>query len=146
MCWTRHHLFRQYKSGLLKSSGGGITTFDFIVRMFDGARGKSLVGSLIVFTVNGHEIRIPSVSASSVRRDSLSSDFPCFERRDDSIARGDLIRLSQTSPMWLAAGGFLIHLFKSPPRLHERLNPLIIEFFVCFLQFICTSNKVGSII
>ena len=100
----------------------------------------------MVFTVNGHEIRIPSVSASSVSRDSLSGDFPSFERRYDSTAWGDLICLSQTSLMWLAAGGFLIHLFKSPPRLHERLNPLIIHFFVCFLQFVCSSNKVGTII
>ena len=92
-------------------------TFDLIVRMFDGARGKSLVGSLIVFTANGHEFRIPSVSATSVSRDSLLSDFPYVERRNNNIAQADLICLSQTSPMWLAAGSFLIHLTKSPPRL-----------------------------
>ena len=85
--------------------------------MIDRARGKSLVGSLIVSTVNGQKFRIPSVSATSVSRDSLSSDFPCAERRDDSIAQADLIYLSQMPPMWLAASGFLIHLTKSPPRL-----------------------------
>ena len=50
--------------------------------MFDGARGKPLVESLMVSTVNGSEFRIPSVSATSVSRDSLSSDFPCVKRRD----------------------------------------------------------------
>ena len=100
MCWTWHHLLRQYKSGLLKSTGGGITTFNFIVSMFDGARGKPLVGSLMVTTVNGSEFRIPSVSATSVGRDPLSSDFPCVKRRDDSIAWADLICLSQTTCSW----------------------------------------------
>ena len=86
-------------SSLVKSPGVGIATFDFIVSMFDQARGKSLVGSLMVSTVNGCEFRISSVWAASVSRDSLSSDFPCVERRDDSIVQVDLICLSQTPPM-----------------------------------------------
>ena len=71
----------------------------------------------MVPTVNDCKFRIPSVSATSVSRDSLSSDFPCAKRKDDSIAWADLIYLSQMPPMWLAAGGFLIHLIKSLPRL-----------------------------
>ena len=63
------------------------------------------------------EFRIPSVSETSVSRDYLSSDFSCVQRSDDSIARADLIFLSQTPPMWPSAGGFLINLTKSPPRL-----------------------------
>ena len=94
MCCTQCHVFQQYKSGLPKSPDGGIVTFDFIVRMFDGARGKSLLGLLIVSTVNDCEFRISSVSATCVSRDSLSSDFPCVERRDDSIAWADLICLN----------------------------------------------------
>ena len=86
MCWTWRHLFRQYNSGLLKSPGDGITTFDFIVSVFDQARGKSLVGSLIISTVNDREFRIPSVSATSVSTDSSSSDFPCVE----SMSRSNL--------------------------------------------------------
>ena len=120
MWWTQHHLFQQFKSGLLKFPGGGITTFHFMVRMFGGARGKSLVGPLMVSTVNGHEVRIPSFLATSVSRDSLSSHFPCVERRDDSIIRADLICLSQMPPIWLAAVGFLIHLIKSPPNLSMK--------------------------
>ena len=81
--------------------------------MFDGARGKPLVGLLMVSTVNGHEFRIRSNSATSVSRDSSPSDFQCNERRDDSIAQTDLICISQTPLMWLAAGGFFTHLTKS---------------------------------
>ena len=99
MCWTRRHLFQKYKPGLLKFHGGGITTLDFMVKMFEEARGKSLVGSLMLSTVNGHEFRIPSVSATSVSRDSSSSDFPCIERREDSIALSDLICFFQMPPL-----------------------------------------------
>ena len=138
MCWTQHHLFRQYHSSLLKSPGGGITTFNFIVRLFDRARSKSVVGSLMVSTVNDCKFRIPSVSATSVSRDSLSSDFPCAERRDDSIAQADLIYLSQMPPMWLAASGFLIHLTKSPPRLcmKDWILSLSISWYAFFSSFL----------
>ena len=85
MCWTRRHLFQQYKSGLIKFPGGGITTFNFMFRIFYGARHRSLVGPLIVSTVNDGEFSIPSVSAASVNKNSLSSDFPCFERRNEKI-------------------------------------------------------------
>ena len=52
--WTQQrHLFQQYKSGLLKFTGGDITSFDFTVRMFDRAWDKSLVGLLMVSIVNG---------------------------------------------------------------------------------------------
>ena len=102
------------------SPGGGITTFDFMDRMFDGQMSKSFVALLMVSTVNGREFRIPSVSATSVSRDSLSSDFPCVERRDDSIVWADLICLSQIPTIWLAASGFLIHLTKSPPKLSMK--------------------------
>ena len=77
-------------SFMLKFPGGGITTFDFMVRMFQTSRGKSLTGSLMVSTFYSHEFRILSVLATSVSRYSSSSDFPCFERRDDSIAPADL--------------------------------------------------------
>ena len=137
MCWTRRHLFQQYKSGLLKSPGCGIATFNFIVSMFEGARGKSLVGSLMVSTVNGPEDRIPSVSATSVSRDSSSSNFPCVERRDDNIERADLICLSQTPRMWLTAGWLLIYFTKSHPRLCMKywILSLSISLYVYFSWF-----------
>ena len=91
----------------------------------------------MVSTVNDREFRIPSVSATSVSTDSSSSDFPCFERRDDSIAWADQICLSQTPPMWLAAGGFLIHLTKSPPRLcmKDWILSLSISLYAFFSSF-----------
>ena len=91
-----------------------------VLRMFNGARGKSHVGLLMVSTVNGYEFRIPFVSATSVRRDSLSNDFPCVERRDDIIAQADLIYFSQMLPMWLVAVRFLIHFTKSSLRLSMK--------------------------
>ena len=105
--------------------------------MFDGARDKSLLGSLMVSTVNGREFRIPFVSATSVSRDSLPSNFPCVERRDDSIAWADLIFLSQTPLMWLAAGGFLIHLTKFPLKLYmkDSILSLSISLHAFFSSF-----------
>ena len=91
MCWTQCHLSQQHKSDLLKSPGGGIATFDFTVRMFDGARGKSLVGLLMISKVKGHKSSIPSVSPTSASRDSSSSNFPCVQIRDDSTKWADLI-------------------------------------------------------
>ena len=137
MCWTKCHLFQQYKSGLLKSPGCGTTTFNFIVSMFDGARCKTLVGSLMVSTVNGCEFRIPSVSATSVSRESSSRDSPCVERKDGSITWADQICLSQMRPMWLAAGGFLIHLTESPPRLcmKDWIFSLSISLYAFFSSF-----------
>ena len=49
-----------------------MTTLDFIVRMFAGESGNLLVGSLIVSTVRGLELNIPSVSTISVSKDSSS--------------------------------------------------------------------------
>ena len=63
--------------------------------MSEGARDKSFVMLLIVSTVNGCEFRVHSVSATSVTRDSLSSEITCLKRWDDSIACEDLICLSQ---------------------------------------------------
>ena len=75
ICWTQCHLLWQYKSGLLKFSGGGITTLDLMVNMFDGGSGTSHVGSLIFSVVRGLEFKIPSALVTNVRSDSSSSDF-----------------------------------------------------------------------
>ena len=90
--------------------------------MFEGVCDKSLVELPMVSTVNGPEFKIPSVSTNSGSRDSSSSGFPCFERRDDSIAWADRIYLSQMPPLWLAACGFLIHLTKSPLKLSMKIE------------------------
>ena len=74
----RLHLFLQYKSGFENSPGDGMMTFDFIVKMFAGESGNSLVGSLIVSTVRGLEFNIPSVSTISVNNDFSSKAFHEF--------------------------------------------------------------------
>lgn len=91
-CWTWQDLFQQNKSGLLKFSGGGITAFDFMVRMFQEERSKSLVELLVISTTTGCEFRIPSVSTTIVSKDSSSSD-------SDGAAQVNLICLSQKPPV-----------------------------------------------
>ena len=59
ICWTRLHLLQLYKSGLKKSPGGGKIIFDFMVKRFDGERGKLLVRSLMLSVVKGREFKIP---------------------------------------------------------------------------------------
>ena len=59
MCRTRLRLLRLYKYGLEKSPGGGKIIFDFMVKRFDGERGKLLVGSLMLSVVKGREFKIP---------------------------------------------------------------------------------------
>ena len=83
MFWTHLHLLRLYKSGLEKSPGGGRNRFDFMVKRFDGERGKLLAESLMLLVVKGPEFKIPSVSAISVTTDSSSSDLPYVCIRED---------------------------------------------------------------
>ena len=68
------------RSGLLKFPGGGTTTLDFMVNMFDGESGISLAELLMVSVVRGLDFKIASVSVTNVRTDSSSSGLPCFLR------------------------------------------------------------------
>ena len=99
MCWTHLHLLQLYKSSLKKSPGGGKIIFDFMVKGFDGERGKLLVGSLILSVVKGQEFKIPSVSAINIAIDSSSSDLPCVCIREDRIEQAEWIWRSQTPPI-----------------------------------------------
>ena len=114
MCCTHLHCLLQYKSGLWNFPGGGMTTFDFIVKMLASDNGWKLLGSFIISTARGQEFRIPSTSVISMRRDSLSRLFPCIFNTDARIARTEIC-LSQTPLMWLANGGVLCHFIQSPP-------------------------------
>ena len=62
--------------------------FDFMVKKFDGDRGKLLAGSLMLPAVKGREFKIPLVSAISIALDSSSSDLPCVfhQRRQDGMS------------------------------------------------------------
>ena len=133
LCCTHLYCLLQYKSGLRKFPGGGMFTFDFIVKMLAGANCRKLLGWFIISTVIGQEFRIPSTSVISVRRDSLSRLFPCVFNIDARIARAERICLSQTPPMWLANGGFLCHFIQSPPM--PSMNDWILLSFISEYAF-----------
>ena len=59
---------------------------DFMVNMFDGGSGISLARLLMVPVVRGLEFKILSISVTSIRSDSLSSDSPYVLRSDKRIA------------------------------------------------------------
>ena len=72
ICCNLLHLYLKYKSGLWKTLGGGITTFDLLVNKLFGDKGLKPCPSLFVSTVSGRELITASVSATSVCRDSSS--------------------------------------------------------------------------
>ena len=107
---------------------GGITTFDFIVNKFIGLSGMRLLASLSKLVVKGREFLIASTSTSSVCKDSSLRLAPWVFKRDSKIFLADLICLSHTLPMLLAAGEFLFYVIHSPPL--SYLNWLIFWWFI----------------
>ena len=73
-------------SGLENASGGGETTFDFMVGMFTGDKGCTLVGSLGTSTVRGLEFKMPSTVAIIVNKDSSSRHSSCVFKSDPRMA------------------------------------------------------------
>ena len=57
-----------------------------MVNMFDGGSGISLTRLLMVPVVRGLEFKILSISVTSIRSDSLSSDSPYVLRSDKRTA------------------------------------------------------------
>ena len=103
MCWTCLHLLQLYKLGLKKSPLGGKIIFDFMVKRYDGDRGKLLVRSLLsILLVKVWKFKILSVFAISITSDSSSSDLPCACIREDRMEWTEWIWCSKTSPIWLA--------------------------------------------
>ena len=84
-----------------------LPTLDFIIRILLRHCGCLLWTSPKGSTVSGLEFNIASVSARSVLNDSSFNDLPCVFKRGNKMVNADQIYLSQTSPMWLNAGGFL---------------------------------------
>ena len=109
ICCTRLHLCLQYKSGLWKIPGGGITTFDLVVNKLFGEKGLNPWPSLIVSTVSGREL----ITAMSVCKDSSSKLWPCVCNNDASIPLAERVLRSHIPLMWLAAGGFLFRFNQS---------------------------------
>ena len=105
------------QSGLWNYPGGGMTTFDFIVKMLASDNGWKLLGSFIISTTRGQEFRIPSTSVISMRRDSLSRLFPCIFNIDARITCTEIC-LSQTPLIDLQLEGFCVilsNLHQYPP-------------------------------
>ena len=113
MCWILLHLLRQYRSGLPNTSGGGITTLGFIVKMSLGDIFTSLLTLLIVSTTIGLELTLASTSANKVLSDSLSWLILFVFTRDKRMVLADLICHCHTPPIWLATGGFFFHTIQS---------------------------------
>ena len=51
-CWNLLQCFRQYQSGEVKWSGGGITNFDFLIRMSTGLRLVTSLAHLLLMDIN----------------------------------------------------------------------------------------------
>ena len=105
--WTRRQRFLMYKSARWKCPGGGNRTTDFEVSRWLGVSGLSSRGSEDT-VVKGLELTIASISHMSVWNDSWSSLSPNSRDNEDITFLTVLICLSQTPPIWLAAGGLKV--------------------------------------
>ena len=123
-CVTLLQRFLQYTSAGWKAPGGARTTFVFIVRRWLGVSGLSESGSARWLTVKGRLLTIALASHIRVLRDSSSNCLPFFCNRDERTFRADLIWCSQTPPMWLAAGTFILNEIQS----HSSSNSLVLIF------------------
>ena len=123
-CVTRLQRYLQYTSAGWKVPGGARMTFVFIVRRWLGVSGLSESGSASWLTVKGRPLTIASASHIRFLRDSASNCFPFFCNRDERTFRVDLISRSQTPPMLLAAGTFILNETQS----HCSSNSLVLIF------------------
>ena len=113
ICCTRLHLLLEYRSGFVKTPGGGMTTFVFIVNRLLGESGIWLLISLKVSTVSGLELIIDSTSAIKVLSASSFNDWPCVFSNPSKIPLVVWIWCSYTPPICDAPRGFLCHKIQS---------------------------------
>ena len=99
ICCTLLQRLLQYKSGFPNAPGGGITTFDFIVRRWLGESATSLLTSLMVSTTSGLELTMASTSVNRVFNDSSSKLLLWVLNNDAKIFLADQICLSHIPPM-----------------------------------------------
>ena len=111
----------------MKWPGGGITSFDFIVRRFTGLRGTRLVTSLSISVANGREFMIASTSTSRVCKESSDKLLPWVFSKELKIALAPQIWRSHTPPVLLDGGGFLFRIIHSPPFSFKKLPILILS-------------------
>ena len=124
ICCTLLDTCLQYKSGLWKTPGGGITTLDLIVKFF-GDKDLNPWPSLVFYTVSGRELITTSVSVMSICKDSSSNLWPFVCNNDSSIPLAEQMWRSHIPPMWLAACGFLFHFIKSALLFWRKLSILV---------------------
>jgi len=120
-CWTLRHLLREYRSARLKSPGGGRRTFDFIVSRWSGVSGSCEDSIVNLSVVSGLLLTIASASYMKVRSNSSSNCWPELCKSAHKIAWTERICLSQTPPLWLADGGFVLNLHQSQPQSRRKL-------------------------
>ena len=136
ICCTRRHLLFEYASGLLISTGWGMATLVFIVRMLLGESGILLFESLMVPIVNGLELMISSTSAINVLSDSSFKEWLWVFNNYSKIVLADRIWRSQTPPIWEAPGGLFYNRIQSAPFSCKKL--LILSCFIS-LNACCNS-------
>lgn len=140
---TWHHLLLEYKSGLLKFPGGGISTFDLMVDVLLGEIGIWLSASIMASTVACLELTTASTSPISVLRGSSSNILPCVLMKAANTWLADLI-CSQMSPIWLLAGGFLSYTIQS--ETFEEIAFIVLHPLESYQQFLFCSHKVPTIV
>ena len=90
-----------------------------MVSKLAGDRGRLLLRSLMVSVVINLEFTAVYTLTCSICNDSLSKLFPCVLIKVLRIPLTFLICLSQTTPMWLSVGGFLVQLIQSTPCISQ---------------------------
>ena len=112
-CCTRVQRFLQYLSGDWKVPGGGRTTLVFMVRRWFGVKGFKDDGSVMVSTVSRRLLTITFASHIKVLRDSPFNCEPLLWRSALRTLRTKWICRSQTTPIWLAEGIFILNINQS---------------------------------
>ena len=125
-CWTQRHLLWEYRSAHLKSPGDGKRGFDFIVSRWLGMNGSCEDSVINPSIVSGLLLTIASASHMRVRSNSSSNCWPELCKSAHKTARTERICLSQTPPLWLTEGGFILNLVKK-----EVMNSGFIHFSYC---------------
>ena len=139
ICWNLLQWFLQYLSGDAKTTGGGITIFDFIARRFIGRSGIRLKTLLILSVVNGREF-------TRVCNDSSVRLPPWVFNKELRIILELPICLSQHPPVLPANGGLRFQLVHSPTMFFQIVtDSWMIHFLKCLNQLCWSPSKVWSI-
>ena len=138
-CWIRLHLFWQHKSVFENSPGGGMTTLDFIVRIFAGESGNSPLWEVLnlIFLLSQPLVSIRTL-LQRLYHEFVTVKVKSFERAYLSFPGNTHVSCNK----WV--------LFALDPistkLLHEYIYNLIMHFFKSPFQFILYSDEIASIV